>query len=79
MKALVVAACGLRVEAPKLKNRSSRRAHKLSWEGHLYWLYLAVIECGMQYEDEDKFIRQKRRGAFNCKQLLYLGKYRPRM
>ncbi|XP_026203523.1 protein tyrosine phosphatase type IVA 2b isoform X1 [Anabas testudineus] len=40
---------------------------------------LALIECGMKYEDAVQFIRQKRRGAFNCKQLLYLEKYRPKM
>ncbi|KAM9383356.1 protein tyrosine phosphatase type IVA 1 isoform 2-T2 [Phaethornis superciliosus] len=40
---------------------------------------LALIECGMKYEDAVQFIRQKRRGAFNSKQLLYLEKYRPKM
>ncbi|KAF7213366.1 protein tyrosine phosphatase type IVA 1 [Nothobranchius furzeri] len=40
---------------------------------------LALIECGMKYEDAVQFIRQKRRGAFNCKQLFYLEKYRPKM
>ncbi|NXU64021.1 TP4A2 phosphatase, partial [Horornis vulcanius] len=38
---------------------------------------LALIECGMKYEDAVQFIRQ--RGAFNSKQLLYLEKYRPKM
>ncbi|XP_071402436.1 protein tyrosine phosphatase type IVA 1 isoform X5 [Centroberyx affinis] len=40
---------------------------------------LAMIECGMKYEDAVQFIRQKRRGAFNSKQLFYLEKYRPKM
>uniref|UniRef100_A0A8C5W1I5 Protein tyrosine phosphatase type IVA 3 n=1 Tax=Microcebus murinus TaxID=30608 RepID=A0A8C5W1I5_MICMU len=40
---------------------------------------LAVIESGMKYEDAVQFIRQKRRGAFNSKHLLYLEKYRPKM
>ncbi|KAK9407354.1 Protein tyrosine phosphatase type IVA 1-like [Crotalus adamanteus] len=40
---------------------------------------LALIECGMKYEDAVQFIRQKRRGAFNSKQLLYLEKYHPKM
>ncbi|XP_030627418.1 protein tyrosine phosphatase type IVA 1 isoform X2 [Chanos chanos] len=40
---------------------------------------LALIECGMKYEDAVQFIRQKRRGAFNSKQLFYLEKYRPKM
>uniref|UniRef100_A0A2K5RRL2 Protein tyrosine phosphatase type IVA 3 n=1 Tax=Cebus imitator TaxID=2715852 RepID=A0A2K5RRL2_CEBIM len=40
---------------------------------------LALIECGMKYKDAVQFIRQKRRGAFNSKQLLYLEKYRPKM
>lgn len=40
---------------------------------------LALIECGMKYEDAVQFIRQKRRGAFNSKQLIYLEKYRPKM
>uniref|UniRef100_A0A2K5HTF1 protein-tyrosine-phosphatase n=1 Tax=Colobus angolensis palliatus TaxID=336983 RepID=A0A2K5HTF1_COLAP len=40
---------------------------------------LALIECGMKYEDAVQFIRQKRRGVFNSKQLLYLEKYRPKM
>uniref|UniRef100_A0A8D2DD09 Uncharacterized protein n=1 Tax=Sciurus vulgaris TaxID=55149 RepID=A0A8D2DD09_SCIVU len=33
----------------------------------------------MKYEDAVQFIRQKWRGAFNSKQLLYLEKYRPKM
>ncbi|XP_068848347.1 protein tyrosine phosphatase type IVA 1-like isoform X3 [Capricornis sumatraensis] len=40
---------------------------------------LALIEGGMKYEDAVQFIRQKRRGAFNSKQLLYLENYRPKM
>ncbi|MEQ2260109.1 Protein tyrosine phosphatase type IVA 1, partial [Xenotaenia resolanae] len=48
---------------------------------------LALIECGMKYEDAVQFIRhcfsavsfRKRRGAFNSKQLFYLEKYRPKM
>ncbi|XP_059560398.1 protein tyrosine phosphatase type IVA 1-like [Myotis daubentonii] len=40
---------------------------------------LELIEGGMKYEDAVQFIRQKRRGAFNSKQLLYLEKYRPKM
>ncbi|XP_053418570.1 protein tyrosine phosphatase type IVA 1-like [Nycticebus coucang] len=39
----------------------------------------ALIEGGMKYEDAVQFISQKRRGAFNSKQLLYLEKYRPEM
>ena len=35
---------------------------------------LALIESGMKYEDGVQCIRQKRRGAFNSKQLLYLEK-----
>lgn len=40
---------------------------------------LALIEGGMKYEDAVQFIRQKRRGAFNSKQLLYLEMYRLKM
>uniref|UniRef100_H0XRF1 protein-tyrosine-phosphatase n=1 Tax=Otolemur garnettii TaxID=30611 RepID=H0XRF1_OTOGA len=40
---------------------------------------LALMEGGMKYEDAVQLIRQKRRGAFNSKQLLYLEKYRPKM
>uniref|UniRef100_A0A8C4Q9J0 Protein tyrosine phosphatase 4A1 n=1 Tax=Eptatretus burgeri TaxID=7764 RepID=A0A8C4Q9J0_EPTBU len=40
---------------------------------------LALLESGMKYEDAVQFIRQKRRGAINSKQLLYLEKYRPKM
>ncbi|XP_029329699.1 protein tyrosine phosphatase type IVA 1-like isoform X1 [Mus caroli] len=40
---------------------------------------LALIEGGMKYEDAVQFIRQKRRGAFNSKQPLYLEKYCPIM
>ncbi|XP_008831291.1 protein tyrosine phosphatase type IVA 2-like isoform X3 [Nannospalax galili] len=39
---------------------------------------LALIECGMKNENAIQFIRQKRRGAFNTKQLLYLEQYRPK-
>jgi protein tyrosine phosphatase type 4A len=39
---------------------------------------LALIELGMKYEDAVEFIRQKRRGAINAKQLSYLEKYRPK-
>uniref|UniRef100_A0AAY5KDD9 Protein tyrosine phosphatase 4A3b n=1 Tax=Esox lucius TaxID=8010 RepID=A0AAY5KDD9_ESOLU len=37
---------------------------------------LALIESGMKYEEAVQFIRQKRRGAINSKQLTYLEKYR---
>ncbi|NP_001388827.1 similar to protein tyrosine phosphatase 4a2 [Rattus norvegicus] len=40
---------------------------------------LALIECGMKNEDAVHLIRQKRRGAFNTKQLLFLEHYRPKM
>ncbi|XP_077394836.1 protein tyrosine phosphatase type IVA 2-like [Festucalex cinctus] len=40
---------------------------------------LALIECGMAYEDAVHFIRQKRRGAFNSKQLLYLENYKAKL
>ncbi|XP_038956334.1 protein tyrosine phosphatase type IVA 1-like [Rattus norvegicus] len=40
---------------------------------------LALIEGRMNYEDAVQFIRQKQRGTFNSKQLLYLEKYRPKM
>ncbi|KAJ3609577.1 hypothetical protein NHX12_024097, partial [Muraenolepis orangiensis] len=40
---------------------------------------LTLIESGMMYEDAVQFIRLKRRGAFNSKQLLYLEKFRPKM
>nr|XP_002129243.1 protein tyrosine phosphatase type IVA 3 [Ciona intestinalis]XP_009860852.1 protein tyrosine phosphatase type IVA 3 [Ciona intestinalis]XP_026693418.1 protein tyrosine phosphatase type IVA 3 [Ciona intestinalis] len=39
---------------------------------------LALMESGMKYEDAVEFIRQKRRGAINSKQLQYLEKYRPK-
>uniref|UniRef100_A0A674EGE7 Protein tyrosine phosphatase 4A3a n=1 Tax=Salmo trutta TaxID=8032 RepID=A0A674EGE7_SALTR len=38
----------------------------------------SFIESGMKYEDAIQFIRQKRRGAINSKQLTYLEKYRPK-
>ena len=38
---------------------------------------LALIESGMKYEDAVEFIRKKRRGAINSKQLEYLEKYKP--
>uniref|UniRef100_A0A8C8ZHT6 protein-tyrosine-phosphatase n=1 Tax=Prolemur simus TaxID=1328070 RepID=A0A8C8ZHT6_PROSS len=40
---------------------------------------LALIEGGMKCEDAVQFIRQKRHGAFNSRQLLYLERYRPKM
>ncbi|XP_032746413.1 protein tyrosine phosphatase type IVA 2-like isoform X3 [Rattus rattus] len=40
---------------------------------------LALIECGMKNEDAVHLIRQKRRGAFNTKQLLFLEHYRPKV
>ncbi|XP_047679161.1 protein tyrosine phosphatase type IVA 1-like isoform X1 [Prionailurus viverrinus] len=40
---------------------------------------LALIEGGMKNEHAVHFIRQKRRGAFNTKQLLYLEKYCSKM
>nr|XP_058138330.1 protein tyrosine phosphatase type IVA 1-like [Dasypus novemcinctus] len=40
---------------------------------------IALIEGGMKNEDAVAFIRQKRRGAFNSKQLLFLEKYHPKM
>ncbi|XP_021485035.1 protein tyrosine phosphatase type IVA 2-like isoform X3 [Meriones unguiculatus] len=39
---------------------------------------LALIESGMKNEDAVHFIRQKRRGAFNTKQLLFLENYEPK-
>ncbi|CAK8683203.1 protein tyrosine phosphatase type IVA 3-like [Clavelina lepadiformis] len=39
---------------------------------------LALMESGMKYEDAVEFIREKRRGAINSKQLQYLEKYRPK-
>jgi len=39
---------------------------------------VALIELGMKYEDAVEFIRRKRRGAINAKQLQYLQKYRPK-
>ena len=40
---------------------------------------LALIEGGMKHEDAVQLLRQKQRGAFNSKQLLYLEEYRPKM
>ncbi|XP_007944461.1 protein tyrosine phosphatase type IVA 1-like [Orycteropus afer afer] len=40
---------------------------------------LALIEGGMKNEDAVQFIRQKWRGAFNSKELLYLEKYCSKM
>ncbi|XP_033726490.1 protein tyrosine phosphatase type IVA 2-like [Pecten maximus] len=39
---------------------------------------LALIECGMKYEDAVELIRSKRRGAINAKQLSFLADYRPK-
>uniref|UniRef100_A0AAY5JWJ0 Protein tyrosine phosphatase 4A3 n=1 Tax=Esox lucius TaxID=8010 RepID=A0AAY5JWJ0_ESOLU len=39
----------------------------------------ATLNKFIEYEDAVQFIRQKRRGAFNSKQLFYLEKYRPKM
>lgn len=39
---------------------------------------LALMESGMKYEEAVQFIRAKRHGAFNSKQLSYLEKYRPK-
>ena len=38
---------------------------------------LALIESGMKYEDAVTYIRKKRRGAINNKQLEFLEKYKP--
>jgi len=38
---------------------------------------LALIESGMKYEDAVEYIRKKRRGAINTKQLSYLENYKP--
>ena len=38
---------------------------------------LALIEGGMKYEDAVQYIRQRRRGAINSRQLEYLEKYKP--
>jgi protein tyrosine phosphatase type 4A len=38
---------------------------------------LALIEYGMKYEDAVEYIRNRRRGAINTKQLAYLEKYKP--
>lgn len=39
---------------------------------------LALIECGMKYEDAVTLIREKRHGAINAKQLSFLQHYRPK-
>ncbi|KAF5281703.1 hypothetical protein FQA39_LY17724 [Lamprigera yunnana] len=39
---------------------------------------MSLIELGMKYEDAVELIRQKKRGAFNKKQLRFLEKYRPK-
>jgi len=39
---------------------------------------LALMELGMKYEDTIDYIRDKRKGAFNQKQLKYLSGYRPK-
>jgi protein tyrosine phosphatase type 4A len=39
---------------------------------------IALIELGMKYEDAVEFIRKKRRGAINARQLAYLAKYHPK-
>lgn len=39
---------------------------------------LALMELGMKYEDTIEFVRERRRGAFNQKQLKYLSSYKPR-
>lgn len=37
---------------------------------------VALIELGMKYEDAIEYIRKKRRGAINSKQLEFLAKYK---
>lgn len=39
---------------------------------------VALMEGGMKYEDAVEYIRERRRGAINSKQLQYLEKYRPK-
>lgn len=39
---------------------------------------LALMELGLKYEDTIDYIRDRRRGAFNQKQLKYLSTYKPR-
>lgn len=38
---------------------------------------IALIEYGMKYHDAVDYIRQKRRGAINHRQLEFLGRYKP--
>uniref|UniRef100_A0A671N3I4 Protein tyrosine phosphatase type IVA 3-like n=4 Tax=Cyprininae TaxID=2743694 RepID=A0A671N3I4_9TELE len=38
----------------------------------------STLSSFIEYEDAIQFIRQKRRGAINSKQLTYLEKYRPK-
>lgn len=38
---------------------------------------IALIENGMKYHEAVEFIRQRRRGAINVKQLAFLEKYKP--
>ncbi|XP_041477704.1 protein tyrosine phosphatase type IVA 1-like [Lytechinus pictus] len=40
---------------------------------------LALMEAGMSYEDAVAFVREKRRGAINAKQLHFLERYKPRL
>ncbi|XP_055305647.1 PRL-1 phosphatase [Sitodiplosis mosellana] len=39
---------------------------------------VALIELGLKYEAAVELIREKRRGAINSRQLVYLEKYRPK-
>ncbi|PIK35602.1 hypothetical protein BSL78_27574, partial [Apostichopus japonicus] len=39
---------------------------------------VALMEAGLQYTDAVDYIREKRRGAINTRQLLFLEKYRSR-
>ncbi|XP_071482540.1 protein tyrosine phosphatase type IVA 1-like [Diadema antillarum] len=40
---------------------------------------LALMEAGMTYEDAVAFVREKRRGAINAKQLYFLERYKTRL